>query len=298
MYRYERLCICRLIKKFCEPLTVFCLTKPEEADQIAFYVASWSEAKDNGTEGCEVVRVQIPSIAELAIGIKKNGTPGRDAASAVSSILGLLEVKELSRMHTHTVLTSQDPYALMAYRIDCLKYVQEVMALDSIDSIPPKIAKLAIKYGYGGSTSDPRKNPLSLFVLPPLQSLFMFTRQWQRAKTCNTCEMHQRQLGKPLLVCGKCKRAQYCSRECQVLHWKAHKSACASLIASESIPGRMVFSAADIFGDSENSITLADMGMSSPAAQSFIGRLYRPKDNLLAPPTMSDLSSFLNLRMR
>ena len=64
-------------------------------------------------------------------------------------------------MHTHTVLTSQDSYALMVYGwIDCLKYVQEVMALDSIDSTPPKIAKFAINYGFGGSTSDPRKNPL------------------------------------------------------------------------------------------------------------------------------------------
>lgn len=78
------------------------------------------------------------------------------------------------------------------------------------------MAKLAVKYGYRGSSSDPRKNPLSLFVLPPLQNMFLFTRQWQKSKTCNTCEKHQRALGRPLLICSKCKRAQYCGRECQV----------------------------------------------------------------------------------
>ncbi|CAE7112491.1 unnamed protein product [Rhizoctonia solani] len=31
---------------------------------------------------------------------------------------------------------------------------------------------------------------------------------------------------RPLLVCTKCKRAKYCSKDCQVTHWKEHKSEC------------------------------------------------------------------------
>lgn len=30
----------------------------------------------------------------------------------------------------------------------------------------------------------------------------------------------------PLRLCGRCRRAAYCSRECQERHWKAHKPAC------------------------------------------------------------------------
>ena len=54
----------------------------------------------------------------------------------------------------------------------------------------------AVKYGFKGSTDNPQKNPLSLFVLPPLQNLFLFMRRWQTSKTCNQCEIHQRRLGK------------------------------------------------------------------------------------------------------
>ena len=32
-----------------------------------------------------------------------------------------------------------------------------------------------------------------------------------------------------LLHCGRCKRTQYCSRECQKAHWKDHKANCAAV---------------------------------------------------------------------
>ncbi|GFH55173.1 hypothetical protein CTEN210_11649 [Chaetoceros tenuissimus] len=42
--------------------------------------------------------------------------------------------------------------------------------------------------------------------------------------TCVKC--HQVDLDKQLLVCAKCKYAAYCSKECQVSHWKDHKLHC------------------------------------------------------------------------
>jgi hypothetical protein len=34
--------------------------------------------------------------------------------------------------------------------------------------------------------------------------------------------------------CGKCRRAQYCSKSCQTEHWVSHKQVCSTLAASES----------------------------------------------------------------
>ncbi|KIJ15484.1 hypothetical protein PAXINDRAFT_162991 [Paxillus involutus ATCC 200175] len=41
-------------------------------------------------------------------------------------------------------------------------------------------------------------------------------------KICNACGKE----GSSLSVCGKCKKARYCSRECQVGDWKVHKKNC------------------------------------------------------------------------
>ena len=45
--------------------------------------------------------------------------------------------------------------------------------------------------------------------------------------TCSGCGAAKRKNGKALLRCGKCKTAQYCSKECQMDMWPAHKAECA-----------------------------------------------------------------------
>ncbi len=38
-------------------------------------------------------------------------------------------------------------------------------------------------------------------------------------------------------VCGRCEAVRYCSRECQVADWKAHKGACAQAQARRDLAG-------------------------------------------------------------
>jgi hypothetical protein len=41
-----------------------------------------------------------------------------------------------------------------------------------------------------------------------------------------TCANSLTANGTRLLYCGKCMTAKYCSRECQLEHWKVHKKSC------------------------------------------------------------------------
>ncbi|SMQ53178.1 unnamed protein product [Zymoseptoria tritici ST99CH_3D7] len=59
-----------------------------------------------------------------------------------------------------------------------------------------------------------------LMQLPPLYAA-------RKAKQkCTFCGSKSRD-DNVLLACGRCKSALYCDKDCQKLHWKKHKSACA-----------------------------------------------------------------------
>jgi hypothetical protein len=44
--------------------------------------------------------------------------------------------------------------------------------------------------------------------------------------TCASCNAKSGPDGKSLLMCSKCKDRKYCSKECQMVHWKVHKKLC------------------------------------------------------------------------
>jgi hypothetical protein len=43
---------------------------------------------------------------------------------------------------------------------------------------------------------------------------------------CGGCGVNNKEDGKALLVCARCKDRKYCSTMCQKKHWKAYKNVC------------------------------------------------------------------------
>ncbi|KIK97263.1 hypothetical protein PAXRUDRAFT_825109 [Paxillus rubicundulus Ve08.2h10] len=61
-----------------------------------------------------------------------------------------------------------------------------------------------------------------LFAVPYLEKVGMPGDAAGDGRVCNACG----KAGDSLSLCGKCKNARYCSRECQVKDWKVHKKNC------------------------------------------------------------------------
>lgn len=40
------------------------------------------------------------------------------------------------------------------------------------------------------------------------------------------CQATQRESGGNLLMCSRCEERRYCSKDCQMKHWKSHKRVC------------------------------------------------------------------------
>eukprot|EP00877_Chromochloris_zofingiensis_P002270 jgi/Chrzof1/12043/Cz06g19070.t1 len=58
-----------------------------------------------------------------------------------------------------------------------------------------------------------------------------------KKRCCWHCGMRQ-EGPEPLSKCSVCRVARYCSRECQVAHWKAHKKECPDLTKQKAASKR------------------------------------------------------------
>jgi hypothetical protein len=78
-----------------------------------------------------------------------------------------------------------------------------------------KIAETTAKFLFYGQKEDIQ------FVAKVLSNnMDTLDRVTEYKNSCYNC------LGKASQRCSKCKRAWYCSRKCQVVHWETHKSSC------------------------------------------------------------------------
>lgn len=81
----------------------------------------------------------------------------------------------------------------------------------------------------GGGSSTSRRDMLKFFrkriTCSCLKKIHLEARKTlPKVGMCYHCgEEKERRL---LMVCGKCKISQYCSRECQMAHWPSHKRRC------------------------------------------------------------------------
>jgi len=85
-------------------------------------------------------------------------------------------------------------------------------------------------------------------IVPPrlLRIVFDLPPEPQHSTMDFCFQCKQKQEGKSLMVCGRCKYAQYCSKKCQRAHWPSHKGSClffehqkATMIAAN--PNRKTF---------------------------------------------------------
>ena len=69
---------------------------------------------------------------------------------------------------------------------------------------------------------------------PPQESADQKKSAQEACTQCATKAADLEKMGKTLMKCAKCVTAMYCSRECQVAHWPAHKQACKLQSAKET----------------------------------------------------------------
>ncbi|TGJ78966.1 hypothetical protein E0Z10_g9806 [Xylaria hypoxylon] len=78
--------------------------------------------------------------------------------------------------------------------------------------------ELAAKYAVRAAISPP-------FWAPFVEEMH-FPDMSRGTGTCAACGKAKSKKGKELLVCARCKKQKYCSRECQRANWAAHKGEC------------------------------------------------------------------------
>jgi hypothetical protein len=95
-------------------------------------------------------------------------------------------------------------------------------------------------------------DPEKLAKIASPDTLRKLAEQADHLELCSHCLASKPKEGKKLSVCGKCKDVKYCSRDCQVAHWKAgHKDVCATAASSAAKPSKSAFDASAALSEGE-----------------------------------------------
>lgn len=93
-----------------------------------------------------------------------------------------------------------------------------------------------------GSLVSSRFNLFFCLIVPNVcHSVFVFFQTFGKRISCcsqpdcRRVDMRCSSDASFFRVCGRCKVARYCSRECQVAHWSAHKRECQTIDKTQSV---------------------------------------------------------------
>ena len=135
-----------------------------------------------------------------------------DASSAASVLYGALE---------GLALDDHDVCAMQAFE----SLVKRLNLADDVSKLEPALlaaAKLLTsRLGWLSGGASPSESPDEL----GLRTFFNLNA----AVRCAGCSQPRGADGQALRKCGRCQATHYCSRECQVAHWKTHKSSCVAV---------------------------------------------------------------------
>jgi hypothetical protein len=70
---------------------------------------------------------------------------------------------------------------------------------------------------------------------------------------CGHCMRRKSPAGKPLLRCGRCKKARYCDAACQRLEWPVHKKICGKPPVRVDLKGMGIERVEDVFFNQDKS---------------------------------------------
>jgi hypothetical protein len=92
----------------------------------------------------------------------------------------------------------------------------------------------AVIAGKDGPISENAKSALAqLQTLARLcNNNYIYDTRWDAPKICSHCKETETLDGAKHMKCQRCKSAYYCSRDCQVAHWKSHKKMCKEMSSS------------------------------------------------------------------
>ncbi|EJD39086.1 hypothetical protein AURDEDRAFT_128526 [Auricularia subglabra TFB-10046 SS5] len=128
------------------------------------------------------------------------------------------------------------------------------------------------------------KDILKVVNGPEMEGPSKKSRAYYEASQCNNCWVAQSEV--KLFLCGKCKAAKYCSKECQKVAWKDHKTHCKVAAANRQL----------LESSTEKVQPFANAAADLPESKSELHSLLQTWTNRHRPSLAAALVDALNLR--